>query len=256
MTSPPEPDRADAGADFGVDAGTDAGAGRIDRVKLAFVVPRYGLEVRGGAELGARMMAEHVSARLGWPVEVFTTCALSASTWADEYPEGTVDINGVTVHRHRSRSGRAAGFDRLSARVLARPSAASGSDERLWIDQQGPVCPALLDAVAASDADVVAFYPYLYHPTVVGLPMVAAAGRAAAIMHPAAHDEAPIHLPVFRSVFGAADGFVFHTWGERRLVERLFPVAHRRRGRPRPRRRASHGRSGGGRGAPPCRRRR
>ncbi len=196
--------------------------------KLALVVPRYGIEVRGGAELGARMIAERVSSMLGWPVEVFTTCALEATTWANEYPEATEEINGVAVHRFRSASGRAPGFDRLSRRILNRPAMTSEVDGRRWIDRQGPVSPGLLDAVRASDADVVAFYPYLYHPTVAGLPMVAEQGRAAAIMHPAAHDEAPIRLALFRSVFDAADGFVFQTWGERRLVERLFPIAHRR----------------------------
>ncbi len=196
--------------------------------KLAFVVPRYGLEVRGGAELGARMIAERVSSILGWPVEIYTTCALEATTWANEFPEGTVEINGVTVHRFRSASGRAPGFDRLSRRILNRPAMTSEVDGRRWIERQGPVSPALLDAVGAGDADVVAFYPYLYHPTVAGLPMVATRGQAAAIMHPAAHDEAPIRLTLFRSVFDAADGLVFQTWGERRLVERLFPIAHKR----------------------------
>jgi glycosyltransferase involved in cell wall biosynthesis len=42
-------------------------------------------------------------------------------------------------------------------------------------------------------------------------------------MHPAAHDEPPIHLPVFASTFAAARGLAFYTDGERRLVERLWP---------------------------------
>jgi glycosyltransferase involved in cell wall biosynthesis len=47
-------------------------------------------------------------------------------------------------------------------------------------------------------------------------------------MHPAAHDEPPLRLPLFRDVFGRVEGFVFQTDGERRLVEGLFPIAHRR----------------------------
>jgi glycosyltransferase involved in cell wall biosynthesis len=45
------------------------------------------------------------------------------------------------------------------------------------------------------------------------------------VFHPAAHEEQPIHLPLFRNVFAAARGFAFYTFSERRLVERLFPVA-------------------------------
>lgn len=192
-------------------------------MKLAFVTPRYGAEVIGGAEHGARTISEHVTALLGWPVEVFTTTALESTTWAHHYPEGDELLGGVTVHRIRARAGRDPDFDALSGRVLAAPSAASPADEEQWIRRQGPWSPELVDAVAASDADAIAFYPYLYHPTVAGLPRVA----HRAILHAAAHDEPPIHLPVFARVFGAARGFAFHTHGERRLVERLFPVAAR-----------------------------
>ncbi|MDP9388275.1 MAG: glycosyltransferase family 4 protein [Actinomycetota bacterium] len=191
-------------------------------MKVAYVVPRYGLEVVGGAEYGARMLAERLVAHLGWRIEVLTTCAVDAATWADEYPPGEVDLNGVRVRRFRSVAGRAPEFPALSDRVLPDPAAASPADEQRWIDLQGPVCPDVVAAAADGDADVVVFYPYLYYPTVRGVPAV---GRRA-VMHPAAHDEAPLRLPLFRDVFAGVGGLVLQTEGERRLVERLFPVAH------------------------------
>jgi glycosyltransferase involved in cell wall biosynthesis len=193
-------------------------------VKLAYVVPRYGAAVIGGAEYGARMLAERLVALAGWEVEVLTTQALDARTWADELPGGSTVEAGVTVHRFPVTGTRHPHFDRLSPAVLGDPEGASGDAERRWIDRQGPVSPGLLDAVRSTDADLVAFYPYLYHPTVAGVPL--AAGRA--VMHPAAHDEPPLRLPLFREVFGQVDGFVFQTDGERTLVEGLFPIAHRR----------------------------
>lgn len=75
-------------------------------MKLAFVVPRYGPDIRGGAEIGARMLAERLVADRGWEVEVFTTCAFDAITWRDELAEGTQVVRGVTVHRIRSVAGR------------------------------------------------------------------------------------------------------------------------------------------------------
>lgn len=192
-------------------------------MKIAYVVPRYGVEVVGGAEYGARMLAERLVGLLGWEVEVLTTCALDARTWADEYPEGDVDLNGVRVRRFRSKAGRAPDFEASSRPVLARPEAADTETCRRWIERQGPVAPAAIEAAAASDAELVVFYPYLYYPTVHGVPAVG----ERAVMHPAAHDEAPLRLPVFREVFAATRGFVFQTYGERRLVETLFPVGHR-----------------------------
>ena len=193
-------------------------------MKLAYVVPRYGAQVIGGAEYGARMLAERLVSMAGWEVEVLTTCALDAGTWADALPAGPAVEAGVHVHRFPVSGTRHPHFDRLSPQVLHDPERAAGAAERAWIDRQGPVSPGLLDAVRESDADLVAFYPYLYHPTVAGVPL--AAGRA--VMHPAAHDEAPLRLPLFRDVFAGVDGFVFQTDGERELVEGLFPIAHRR----------------------------
>ena len=193
-------------------------------MKLSYVVPRYGAQVIGGAEYGARMLAERLVSMAGWEVEVLTTCALDARTWADEAPAGSTVEAGVSVHRFPVTGTRHPHFDRLSPAVLHDPERAAGAAERTWIERQGPVSPALLDAIRSTDADLVAFYPYLYHPAVAGVPL--AAGRA--VMHPAAHDEAPIRLPLFRDVFGGVEGFVFQTDGERELVEGLFPIAHRR----------------------------
>jgi len=189
-------------------------------VKYAFVVPRYGLEVVGGAELGARMLAERLVDRLGWSVEVFTTCALDHMTWANHYPSGDEVVNGVVVHRYPSTSGRPPRFFPFSERVLSWPSAATPAEAEEFVDLQGPSCPALLDALRASDVDLFAFYPYLYTTTVRGLPLVA----DRAVLHPAAHDEPALHLPVYRAPLSSARGFVFQTWGERDLVQRLFPV--------------------------------
>ncbi|HWE67600.1 MAG TPA: glycosyltransferase family 4 protein [Acidimicrobiales bacterium] len=190
-------------------------------MKLAYVVPRYGTQIRGGAETGARMFAEHLVAQRGYEVEVLTTCALDALTWRDELAAGTEAVNGVTVHRIASEAGRDEGFHPLSGRLLADPEGASQAESETWVDLQGPKSPALLSAVEASDADVIAFYPYLYYPTIRGLPRV----RERAILHPAAHEEPALHLPVFPPLFEQCAGFVFQTRSERRLVVDRFNVA-------------------------------
>lgn len=193
-------------------------------MKVAYVVPRYGTEVVGGAEFGARMLAERLVSQLGWEVEALTTCALDARTWANEYLPGRVELNGVSVHRFSSVAGRHPDFDAFSERVLRDPYRAPPRDQQRWIELQGPYNPEVVAAARQTDAQVVVFYPYLYYPTIHGLPAV----DARAVMHPAAHDEPPLRLPALRPVFAAARGLVFQTWSERRLVERTFPVASTR----------------------------
>ncbi len=110
-------------------------------MKLAFVTPRYGAEVIGGAELGARLLAERLAALDGWSVEILTTCAGDAWTWANDYAPGRTVEQGVTVHRFLSRAERDTDFRRLTLSLLAHPSASARADGYDWIDRQGPVSP-------------------------------------------------------------------------------------------------------------------
>jgi glycosyltransferase involved in cell wall biosynthesis len=190
-------------------------------MRVAFVVPRYGAAIIGGAETAARLLAQHLVAQRGWDVDVLTTCAEDFVTWDDVYPEGESWVDGVRVVRFRSAAGRDPSFHPFSASLLADPGRASLDEAERWLDLQGPVTPQLADAAADWEADAVVFYPYLYYPTVRVIDRVA----VPTILHPAAHDEPALHLPIFPPVFASADALVFQTEAERRLVERTFPVA-------------------------------
>jgi glycosyltransferase involved in cell wall biosynthesis len=189
-------------------------------VRLTYVLPRYGTEVVGGAELAIRLIAERLVALPGWEVSVLTTCALDSRTWADWYPAGSAVVNGVRVERFSNPLERDPDFDAFSNKVLLQPGPTRDEQTR-WIDMQGPFSPELLNAVASCDADLVVFKPYLYYPTVRGVPLVS----DRAVMHPAAHDEPALRLPLFRSVFAQCQGFVYNMAGERALVESVCPEA-------------------------------
>jgi len=193
-------------------------------MRVAFVVPRYGPAIIGGAETAARLLAEHLVARKGWDVDILTTCAEDFVTWADVHPPGEEWIAGVRVVRYLSAAGREPSFHPLSAVLLADPTAASTVDAERWLDLQGPTVPDLADAAEAWDGDAMVFYPYLYWPTV----RVIDRATVPTILHPAAHDEPALHLPIFPAVFDAADALVFQTEAERHLVESCFPVASHR----------------------------
>ncbi len=190
-------------------------------MRVTFVVPRYGPEIIGGAETAARLLAEHLAVRPGWRIDVLTSCAEDFVTWEDVYPPGDVSINGVRVTRFSSAAGRDPSFHPLSAALLADPGAASMEDAERWLDLQGPVTEALADAATTWPADVMVFYPYLYYPTVRVIDRIA----VPTILHPAAHDEPALDLPIFPKVFQSADALVFQTTAERDLVQRRFPVA-------------------------------
>ncbi|HWE57395.1 MAG TPA: glycosyltransferase family 4 protein [Acidimicrobiales bacterium] len=191
-------------------------------MKLGLLVPRYGEEVVGGTEHWLRLLLEHLCADRGWAAEVFTTTAVSAETWADDYPATTTTVKGVTVHRFASRSGRNPEYLHQLPRLRADPAGFSPGEAMEYVRLVGPVCPDAVAAAEGSNCDLVAVTPYLYWPTVVGVP---ALGRRV-LFHGAAHDEPELQLPVMERVFGAVGGFAFNTYSERALVEKTFRVGH------------------------------
>lgn len=193
-------------------------------MRAAFVVPRYGAGIVGGAESAARAFAEHLAGWRDWEVEVLTGCAEDFVTWEDVIPPGEEQLNGVRVHRFPAAAGRDPGFHPFSAQLLADPSGVRIEDAERWIDLQGPVVPDLVEAALDLPVDVLILYPYLYYPTV----RLIGRTRTPTVLHAAAHDEPALLLPVFPRVFEAAAGLVFQTAAERALVQRTFPVATHR----------------------------
>jgi glycosyltransferase involved in cell wall biosynthesis len=97
-------------------------------------------------------------------------------------------------------------------------------DEAEWVRRQGPLALALVEWIRAraADYDGFVFFTYLYLPTTLGLPLVA----ERAVLVPTAHDERPIYLDIFRSLFRLPRALVFQVEEERRFVEARFHTAH------------------------------
>ncbi len=184
---------------------------------LAVVVQRYGEEVVGGAERLARLLAEKLAGR--HQITVLTTCARDYRTWANVFPAGEQTVRGVRLLRwpvKRKRRWKYFGWE--SQRLFS--SSHSLLAEYEWIVDQGPECPGLIEYIRGKrdDFDLFLFFTYLYYPTFFGLPAVA----DKSVLVPTAHDEPPIRLPIFSSLFHLPRFFVFNTEEERDLVHRLF----------------------------------
>jgi glycosyltransferase involved in cell wall biosynthesis len=193
-------------------------------VRLLFVVQRYGSDVAGGAEALCRMMATRLVGR-GHEVTVVTSCARAYDTWIDHYPAGESVEDGVRVLRLPVAAPRdAARFAAVSERVAPGRSSCA-LVEHAWMIEQGPWLRELASTLRseARHHDVADFYTYLYATSWFGLHELR--GEAPAILHPAAHVEWPLRLPIVRAVFDRADALVCSTPEELDLVRRRFRPA-------------------------------
>ena len=187
-------------------------------MRLLFVVQRYGEKIFGGAEQASRMFATRLAAR-GHDVEVLTSCALSYVDWAEHYPPGTGELEGVTVHRLPVVSPRdPAIFGPLNGRVNANPHPTPLLLQRAWLRSQGPTLAGQTEWLRerAGGYDVAVFFTYLYATTALGLPV--AASLVPTLFHPLAHDEPPFWLPVFDTTLRSAAQMAYLTEEERDLV--------------------------------------
>jgi glycosyltransferase involved in cell wall biosynthesis len=186
-------------------------------VRIAFIVQRYGVEILGGSEYHCRLIAERMALR--HDVEVLTTCARDYITWANEYAEGTADVNRVTVRRFsNARTRDIESFNRYSDWIFHHPH--TRDDELAWLEQQGPWCPSLLDYLSAhaSSYDVLIFFTYLYAPTVLGLQIA----PERSILAPTAHDEPAIGLGIYEEMFRRPAAIAFNTAIEREFLKSRF----------------------------------
>lgn len=186
-------------------------------MKIAFVVQRYGLEVNGGAELEARQIAERLAPYV--QIEVLTTCGTDYLTWANVYPAGVEKLNGVTVRRFPVSAPRDINvFGTYNNDMLARPHTIY--DEARWMQLQGPDVSEMTRYIYEHEAefDLFFFFTYLYASTWVNLPLVA----HKALLFPTAHDEPPIYLDLFQSVFKLPRGFIFNSHEEDAFVRKKF----------------------------------
>ncbi len=188
----------------------------MGKLKLAFVVQRYGAEIAGGAEYHCRLIAELLSDHA--EVSVFTTCALDYVEWENHYPEGETVLNGVRVRRFKvERQRDILRFAALSEKIQSPTH--SGEDEEAWMDAQGPYSPELRDhvaRVAAADVyDALIFFSYRYWTTCRTLKR----SRTPAIMAPTAEDDGLYRLGLFRPVFDATTQFAFNSVEERHMLE-------------------------------------
>lgn len=190
---------------------------------IGFVPPRFGDDVVGGAEAVIAEAARGLASR-GHRVEILTTCARDHYTWANEYPAGVADHDGIEVRRFPTVLDTAGVHrERIGGRILG-GEAVTIADQQLWANDSLRV-PDLwhhvLDHAAAYRALV--FAPYMFWTTyAVGQ---VAPGRT--IVMPCLHDEPTARLDIFTSMLAGVRGIWFLTDPEAELGASLFDVPTR-----------------------------
>ena len=191
-------------------------------MRILYVVQRYGEDIVGGSEAACRQYAEAL-VRHGYEVEVLTSCAKSYVTWENEYEAGVQNLNGVKVNRLPVMWPRMPErFGPIDRWLMSKAPSPLLFEHQRWAHLMGPDMDGLRTWLLENCArfDVAIFMTYLYTSATCGIPVLA--GRLPVVFQPTAHDEPPIKVPLFESIFRLPDAFLFFTPEERDVVRGRF----------------------------------
>jgi glycosyltransferase involved in cell wall biosynthesis len=189
-------------------------------MRLAFVTPRYGHGVVGGAETAMSEAAAGLAAR-GHSVEILTTCAQDHYSWANEFPPGVTLEGDLTVRRFETVPGRdIATWSRLQTRLMD-GSTLDEVEELAWVNGRFRVPDLYLYlAASARQYDAIVFAPYLFWSTLY----CAGIAPERTIMMPCLHDEPYARLASVRAALAGSAGVWFLTEPEHQLGHHLAPL--------------------------------
>lgn len=184
--------------------------------KIAIVVQRYGLEINGGAEYHARLIAEKLSRHFS--IEVFTTTACDYVTWAHHYQAGQEELNGIPVNRYRVQRPRdPEAFGIIQRHVFEEEHVLA--DELRWLEEEGPLVPGLLRDLEKRQAEFTyfLFFSYRYYHSFHGVRRFS----HKAILVPTAEHDQVIYLPLFKDVFNLPAAIIYNSPEEKELINRV-----------------------------------
>lgn len=185
--------------------------------RYAFITPRFGEGIVGGAEALMFNLARRVAAR-GNDVTVLSTCARDNRSWEDFFPAGTTKELGLTVLRFPVDIRDLERWIPIQIAISEgmRPSV---DDQLDWM-AQSVNSSGLYQHIAQHGAsyDALFFAPYLFGLTFWG----SFIHPERSFLIPCLHDEHYAYLEVIASMFRSVRGALFNALPEMDLARALY----------------------------------
>ncbi|MDE6020274.1 MAG: glycosyltransferase [Ruminococcus sp.] len=191
-------------------------------MKIAFVIPWYGEEIKGGAEMELREVSVHLAAA-GVDVEILTTCAKSFdSDWnVNYYAEGTALVCGIPTRRFPVRLRDTGAFNRINRKLMRGENVTLG-EEKIFLREMIN-SPSLCSYIEEHEHlyDLFVFIPYMFGTTFFG---VLSCPPNKSVMMPCLHDERYAYMLMFRRTYINIKGMIFNSRPEQELANRLYDL--------------------------------
>ena len=188
----------------------------MTKKKIGIIVQRYGIEINGGAEYHARLIAEKMSQYLD--VEVFTSSAHDYITWKHHYPNKCERINNIPVHRfpvQKPRNPKTFG----QIQNLIYEDEHTLEDERQWMEEQGPYFPNLMETLEKREKefDYYFFFSYRYYHSYHGVNRF----KEKSVLVPTAEHDPVVYLRLFKDFFNMPGAIIYNSHEEKKMIHKV-----------------------------------
>lgn len=187
--------------------------------KIGFVIPWYGENIPGGAEMELREVATHLQ-KAGMEVEILTTCVKEfTADWNENYyAAGTAMVDDIIVRRFPVRRRDVAAFDRVN-RKLMQGQRLSMQEEQTFVEEMVN-SPQLYEYLhdASEEYSLYVFIPYMFGTTYYGMQVC----PEKSVLIPCFHDEAYLYIRLFRQTYVQARGMIYNAMPEMELAGKVY----------------------------------
>lgn len=194
-----------------------------DMKTIAFVMPWFGFDIPGGAEMELKGLATHLH-QAGISVEILTTCVESFySDWnVNHYKEGTYIEKQITIRRFKVRKRDDGAFNNVNLKLMNEGPVLTADEERIFCEEM--VNSPNLYKYIRENKDKYAlfvFIPYMFGTTYYGVQEC----LEKAVMIPCFHDESYIYMERFKETFSKVAGMIFHAQPEADLAAKVYDLS-------------------------------
>lgn len=190
---------------------------------IAFVMPWFGFDIPGGAEMELKGLALHLQdAEI--PIEILTTCVKDFnSDWNENYyKQGLYVEKGITIRRFRVKKRNTSEFNKVNKKLLFGEKLLN--EEEKIFTEENVNSPNLYKYIAKhkEDYDLFVFIPYMFGTTYHGIQQCI----DRAVMIPCFHDESYIYMDRFKEAFSKVAGMIFHARPEMELASKVYDLSN------------------------------
>lgn len=188
--------------------------------KIGFVVPWFGDNISGGAEMETREVAAHLH-NAGADIEILTTCVRDFnSDWNTNYfRAGEYESEkGIKIKRFEVRKRDSKAFDSVNFKLMNNQPITL-EEEDIFLNEMIN-SPKLYEYIKQHEDEysVFVYIPYMFGTTYSGVK----ACPEKAVLIPCFHDESYAYMKRFREVFPKAAGMIFNARPESQLAENIY----------------------------------